>query len=121
MAGYTVNDGDGVDERIAAAAERYRAERAGDIVRLEDASSNTAVSICPSFGNNAFDMRCNGVEVLWRPYDALEQFRDRSQGRGGVPFLAPWANRLDETAFYASGQRFPFDLEIGNVRGANLR
>jgi len=41
----------------------------------------------------------------------------QGQGRGGIPFLAPWANRLDEPAFHANGRRFPFDMDIGNVRG----
>ena len=36
----------------------------------------------------------------------------------GIPFLGPWANRLDEQAFYANGKRYPFDMELGNVRGA---
>ena len=35
----------------------------------------------------------------------------------GIPFLAPWANRLDEQAFYANGKRYAFDMELGNVRG----
>jgi aldose 1-epimerase len=35
----------------------------------------------------------------------------------GSPFLAPWANRLDEPAFYANGQRYAFDMDLGNVRG----
>ena len=101
----------------AATDRRYRAGRSGDVVRLEDTSSNITVSICPGFGNNAFDIRANGVEVLWRPFDSLEDFKARGQGRGGIPFLAPWANRLDEPAFYASGRRFPFDMEVGNIRG----
>jgi len=76
------------------------------------------VSICPSFGNNAFEMRINGVDLLWRPFESLEEFKSIGQGRGGIPFLGPWANRLDEQAFYANGRRFPFDMDIGNVRGA---
>ena len=102
---------------VAATDRRYRAQQSGDVVRLDDTSSNTTVSICPGFGNNAFDMRANGVSVLWRPYDALDDFKGRGQGRGGIPFLAPWANRLDEPAFYANGRRFSFDMDIGNVRG----
>jgi len=97
---------------------RYRAQDTGDIVRLEDSQSGTVVSICPSFGNNAFEMRVNGVDVLWRPYESLDDFKASGQGRGGIPFLGPWANRLDEQAFYANGRRFPFDMDIGNVRGA---
>jgi len=96
---------------------RYRAQQAGDVVRLEDALSETVVSVCPSFGNNAFEMRINGVDVLWRPYESLEEFKASGQTRGGIPFLGPWANRLDEQAFYANGRRFPFDMDIGNVRG----
>ena len=34
----------------------------------------------------------------------------------GIPFLAPWANRLDEPAFYANGKKYPFNLDLGNVR-----
>ena len=97
---------------------RYVAEHTGDIVRLEDSLSRTIVSICPALGNNAFEMKINGCDVLWLPYDALDDLKARGQGRGGIPFLAPWANRLDEQAFYANGRRFPFDMELGNVRGA---
>jgi aldose 1-epimerase len=96
---------------------QYRAQQSGDVVRLEDALSGTVVSVCPSFGNNAYEMRINGVDVLWRPYESLEAFKASGQTRGGIPFLSPWANRLDEQAFYANGRRFPFDMDIGNVRG----
>jgi aldose 1-epimerase len=34
-----------------------------------------------------------------------------------MPLLAPFANRLDQTAFYANGKKYNFDLELGNVRG----
>jgi aldose 1-epimerase len=108
---------DAVARSAAATDRRYRAGQSGDVVRLEDTSSSTAVSICPAFGNNAFDIHANGVGVLWRPFESLDDFKSRGQGRGGNPFLAPWANRLDEPAFYANGQRFPFDMDIGNIRG----
>ena len=39
-------------------------------------------------------------------------------GLSGIPFMGPWANRLDEQAFYANGKRYAFDMELGNVRGA---
>jgi len=97
---------------------RYRAFQTGEIVRLEDSASNTTVSICPALGNHAFEMLVNGVDVLWRSYESLDDFKVHDQARGGIPFLAPWANRLDELAFYANGRRFPFDMEIGNIRGA---
>lgn len=30
--------------------------------------------------------------------------------------MAPWANRLDETAFYANGKKYPLDMSLGNIR-----
>jgi aldose 1-epimerase len=36
---------------------------------------------------------------------------------GGIPFLAPWADLLDEQAFAANGKRYGFNMSLGNVRG----
>src|SRR6185503_6237296 len=35
----------------------------------------------------------------------------------GIPFLAPWADLLDEPAFWADGRRYAFNMTLGNVRG----
>ena len=50
------------------------------------------------------------------PAATLADFEARP-GLSGMPLLAPFANRLDETAFYANGKKYNFDLELGNVRG----
>src|ERR1035437_1297233 len=34
----------------------------------------------------------------------------------GVPFLAPWANRLDGDAYWANGKRYLLNPNLGNVR-----
>ena len=100
-----------------ASAQPYSARRTGDVVQLEDTRSQTVVSILPSVGNIAFSMKVKGHEVLRWPYESVEQFKSRP-GLSGIPFVGPWANRLDEQAFYANGKRYPFDMELGNVRGA---
>lgn len=99
------------------AARRYAAVRAHDIVRLEDASTHTVVSIAPSVGNIAFDMQVNGHHVLRSPDGGFAALKSSPNGMG-IPFMGPWINRLDEQAFYANGRRYPFDMELGNVRGA---
>jgi aldose 1-epimerase len=33
----------------------------------------------------------------------------------GIPLLAPFADRLDETAFYANGKKYNFNMSLGNV------
>ena len=104
---------------VFAAAPAYRAERAGEVVRLEDAAAQTVVSIIPSSGNKAFEMKVKGQNVLYFPYASIEDFKAKGAGGfNGIPFLGPWANRLDEQAFYANGQRYAFDMQLGNVRGA---
>jgi aldose 1-epimerase len=62
-------------------------------------------------------MTVNGTNVLWWPYTSVEDFKAKP-AMSGIPFLGPWANRLDEQAFYANGVRYPFDMTLGNVRGA---
>jgi aldose 1-epimerase len=101
----------------AAAAARYSARRVGDVVRLEDAAAGTIVSIVPSVGNIAFEMKVNGRNVLRWPYESVDAFKAQPR-LSGIPFLGPWANRLDEQAFYANGKRYAFDMDLGNVRGA---
>ena len=98
-----------------AAPAAYRAERIGKTVRLTDGGRDVVVSIAPSRGNVTFGMQVAGHEVLYFPVASIE---DPRAGRFGIPFLGPWANRLDETAFYANGRRYAFDMDLGNVRGS---
>jgi aldose 1-epimerase len=99
------------------ASAPYAARRTGDVVQLEDTSSQTVVSIVPSVGNIAYSMTIKGQDVIRWQYASVEDFKARP-GLTGIPFLSPWANRLDEQAFYANGKRYAFDMELGNVRGA---
>jgi aldose 1-epimerase len=101
----------------APAVAQYSAQRDGDVVRLEDAKSQTAVSIVTSVGAVAFEMKVKGTNVLYFPFASLEEFKSRPS-LSGIPFLGPWANRLDEDAFYANGKKYIFNMELGNVRGA---
>jgi aldose 1-epimerase len=98
-------------------AQPYSVRRSGDVVELRDLKSRTIVSIVPSVGNIAFEMKVNGTNVLWWPYSSIDDFKARPTP-SGIPFVGPWANRLDEQAFYANGKRYPFDMELGNVRGS---
>ena len=98
-------------------AQRYAAVRDGEIVRLSDRTADIVVSIMPSVGNIAFEMKVKGHDVLRFPHAALADFKARPNATG-IPFMGPWANRLDEQAFYANGRRYAFDMSLGNVRGA---
>ena len=99
-------------------APRYGASQNGKVVRLHDAATATAVAILPGAGNLTVEMKVKGHNVLRFPHASPEEYPGRG-GSTGIPFLAPWADRLDEQAFYANGRRYPFDMTLGNIRGAN--
>lgn len=100
----------------AAAAARYSIARQGDVVQLRDGTSDTVVSVLLPV-NNAYEMVVKGKNVIRMSIRSVDQMR-ASPGLNGIPFLAPFANRLDEDAFYANGKKYNFDMELGNVRGA---
>ena len=95
---------------------QYSAKQDGDVVHLEDAKSHTVVSVITAVGNVAYEMKVNGTNVLYFPAVTPEAFKQRP-GLAGIPFLGPWANRLDEMAFYANGKKYNFNPDLGNVRG----
>ena len=97
-----------------AAAQRYTAKQNGDVVELADADAQMNVSVVWSM-SNAWRIQVKGKDLV-RTSATLADFQARP-GFNGMPFLAPFANRLDETAFYANGKKYNFDLELGNVRG----
>ena len=101
---------------VPAEAQQYAARQKGDIVQLEDQKSQINVSIITSVGMIAYEMTVKGQNVLRGPA-SIDEFRAKPAGLPGIPLLAPWANRLDEQAFYANGKRYAFDMELGNVSG----
>ncbi|HXA66325.1 MAG TPA: aldose 1-epimerase [Bryobacteraceae bacterium] len=105
---------------IASIAQNYKAEQASDhdvpVVHLVDASNGVEVSILPSIGNRAYEMKVHGKNILYFPISDLSQVQ-KTPGLNGIPFLAPWANRLGEQAFWANGKKYPFNMTLGNVRG----
>ncbi|MES1254609.1 MAG: hypothetical protein ABUS56_03305, partial [Acidobacteriota bacterium] len=82
------------------ALAQYSAKRDGDVVVLEDARHQMVVAVQPSAGNGTNEFKVKGQNIL-----------------RGIPVLAPWANRLDEQAFYANGKRYGFDMQLGNIAG----
>ena len=98
-----------------AAAPSYSAVKTGDVVRLEDTRAGVAVPVITSM-SNAYEMVVKGQQIIRKTFTDVAQFRERP-GLNGIPLLAPFANRLDEPAFYANGRKYNFDLELGNVRG----
>ena len=106
---------------VAMAAPNYTAQETQDhgiaVVRLADAAKGVEVGIVPSVGNVAYEMNVHGQNILYFPYADVAEFQQKP-GLAGIPFLAPWGNRLDQQAFWANGKKYAFDMSLGNVHGA---
>jgi aldose 1-epimerase len=104
----------------ALSAQNYTARRTTvqgvPVITLTDAAHGVEVSVLPSIGNRVSEMKVHGKNILFFPSTDLAQLQ-KSPDLSGVPFLAPWANRLDEEAFWANGKKYTFNMTLGNVRG----
>jgi aldose 1-epimerase len=104
----------------SAAAQNYTAHQTSEqgiaVIRLADSASGVEVAVVPSLGNRASEMKVHGKNILYSPVSDLAALMKKPD-LSGVPFLAPWANRLSEEAFWANGKKYPFNMTLGNVRG----
>ncbi len=103
---------------MSALAQPYTAQKTTadgiPVVRLNDNERDIIVSIAPTVGNNAYEMIVGGRNVFWFPYESVADFAHEPKLCGN-PFLAPWANRLDEEGFYFEGRRYLLDKHLGNL------
>jgi aldose 1-epimerase len=86
-----------------------------EIVRLMDGAHRTELSICPSVGNIAYDMKVNGKPILMPPAGSLAEWKAKPS-QAGIPFLAPWANRMEPDTYWANGKSYRLNPETGNLR-----
>ena len=104
----------------ASVAQNYTARRMSEegvsVIRLADAAKGVEVTVLPSIGNRVSEMKVHGKNILYFPVSSLAEFQ-KQPGLSGIPFLAPWANRLSEESFWANGKKYTFNMTLGNVRG----
>ncbi len=88
------------------------------VVQLEDTAHHVQVSIAPAVGNIAFEIKVKGKNILWSPYHGPGELKANPR-LCCVPFLAPWANRIDGDAYWANGKKYLLNAELGNLRRDN--
>ena len=100
-------------------AANYSADRQTidgiEVVRLSDAVHRIEVSISPSIGNIAYDIRAASTPIVLPPPDPLAAWRAKPT-QAGIPFLAPWANRIMPDSYWANGKRYLLNPDAGGLR-----
>lgn len=84
------------------------------VVQLADREAQVEVSIAPSVGNLAYEMKVKGLNVFWAPAPLGEL--KAKPALCGNPFLAPWANRIDQDAYFVGGRKYLLNADLGNLR-----
>jgi len=97
----------------------YSARRASvdgfEVAELRDAARDMLVVIVPSIGNMAYRIERGGRNFLYFPYDGPAQLQANPK-LCGVPFLGPWANRLDGDAYWANGKLYHLNPDLAKLR-----
>ncbi len=86
-----------------------------EVVQLADASRNMEVSIAPSIGNMAYEIKVAGKNILFFPFHSPAELK-ANPTFCAIPFLAPWANRISEDWYWANGKRYLLNPDLGNLR-----
>ena len=89
-----------------------------EVVQLGDAARHMQVSVAPSVGNMAYEFLVEGKNALYFPFHGPGELQER-KAFAGIPFLAPWANRLDADFYWANGKKYLLNPDLGNVRKDN--
>jgi aldose 1-epimerase len=99
---------------------RYSAVRSVSAVDLADRDAKVEVRILPGLGNRAGAMKVMSHDILWFPLDDGTPVAGKP-ALYGIPFLAPWGNRLDG-GFHANGSWHPLgSTDAAAGPGAELR
>jgi aldose 1-epimerase len=107
---------------IPLSAAEYSARRVEiegvEVIQLADAGRHMEVSIAPGVGNLVYEIKVNGNNVLWAPFHSPAELKS-SPRFSAVPFLAPWANRLEDDTYWVNGKEYALNSKLGNVRRDN--
>lgn len=89
---------------------------------LTDAKREMDFGLVPDIGNFAYEFKVNGKDVLFFR-DTFADYLQKRSLDGGIPFLAPFANRIDGEQYYFQGKKYLLNDSLGNIiraRGSNL-
>src|SRR5690348_12749418 len=76
-----------------------------DVIRLVDAARAMEVYLAPCIGNMAYAFIVGGKNILWFPFSDPQALQAQP-AFCGIPFLAPWANRIDGDTYWVNVKRF---------------
>ena len=86
---------------------------------LCDIRGGIEFKLAPSLGNLGYSLLFGGEEILLAPKSWRTPLDRRSLG-AGIPFLAPFANRIDGDAYFFQGAKYLLNESLGNLGRCSL-
>jgi aldose 1-epimerase len=86
-----------------------------ETIRLADGARAMQVMVAPSVGNMAYAFTVGGKNILWFPFSGPDALQAQP-AFCGIPFLAPWANRIDGDEYWINGRKYILNAALGNLR-----
>ena len=84
-------------------------------IRIADDGTGLSAEVVPDAGNNTLSLALGDKEFLWRPDRPLDELVQHRY-LFGIPFLSPWANRLEENWYWVDGSQYHINPGLGNIR-----
>lgn len=81
---------------------------------LHDTQRKMEMGIVPDIGNFVYEFKVNGKDVLITP-PSLKAYQQKHWFGWGIPFLAPFANRIDHDYYYFEGKKYLLNDSLGNL------
>ncbi len=82
--------------------------------QLVDSGRKMDVGIAPGLGNLVYQFKDHGKDVLV-PTGPLNTYFERHKVCCGIPFLAPWANRIDHEYYYFQNKKYLLNSTLGFI------
>jgi len=81
---------------------------------LLDSKLNMDVGVAPDVGNLVYQFKVNGKDVVI-PVESFMDYLEKHTFGWGSPFLAPWANRIDNDYYYFEEKKYLLNDSLGNI------
>src|SRR6266404_2017509 len=81
---------------------------------LLDSTRKMDFGVAPDVGNIAYEFKMNGRDILIPP-ESFKAYLERHSFCCGIPFLSPWANRLEGDYYYFQNKKYLLNDGLGNL------
>lgn len=81
---------------------------------LLDGSRKMDFGVVPEIANLGYEFKVNDHDVLI-PLESFKSYLETRKLCCGSPFLAPWANRIDQDHYFFQGKKYLLNDTLGNL------